>query len=595
MLPVGTNLEVSKPPQATLLLIAVNIAVFVMEVMSPPESLEWIFEHLSYNPRNLNPFSILTSLFLHGGFFHLFGNMLYLWLFGGPVEERIGSKLFLYYYFGAGLCSTALYGLLEAIIHTEKPIGAIGASGAISGIMALFLYRCYYGKIKMSLPILPTFIFAPWARFSVPAAPLLIYWFLRDFIGGVRGMQESTGVAYWGHVGGFLFGLAVGRIKRYGHEGQLEQAKKKLFAKIEQGFGWKTNNAEKELLKLLELSPRDPEIHHQLAHFYVENEQPRKAEEHYQHAVNQYALSDPVAGAYTVLDHTDILKKPMASNHQLRAAEVLAEKGYLDDAYKALQPIMEKGERGVIAERAGLFFIKVCRGLDKSEEAAHTAAAFLSQHPGSRYAGEVNRVLTLSPDAVFPPRKEPPAPRGPQRGEENRDSALLHVFHAMNRMITDPLFLCLWIFMMSWVGGSIRRATFTFFFSLLVTAFFRVDWFYHWNQWGRKSEEEARKEFDITMTFDKAVMAEKGENFSNAALLYEKLLALDPANIQARFNLARIYLNKMEDKENGIRQLKKLKETALPEHPYYAFADGELKNITARFRKGDGPRPIRKA
>ena len=592
MLPVGTNLEVSKPPKATLTLIAINIAIFVLQSVASDTSLKWTLDNLAFRPENLNPIGVVTSLFLHGDFFHLFGNMLYLWLFGGPVEERIGSKLFTYYYFGAGLWSTALWGLLESIARPENPGGAIGASGAISGIMALFLYRCYYGRIKMSLPILPTFIFAPWARFSLPAAPLLVYWFLRDFIGGIESMRQSAGIAYWGHVGGFLFGLAVGRIKRYGHEGQLEQAKKKLFDKIRNGCGWKENNAEAELLKLLKLAPRDPEVHHQLAHFYVANEQPKKAEEHYQHAVNRYFLSDPVAGAYAVIDHADALKKPMASNHHLKAADIFMDKRYPDDAYKALKPVVDKGENGVIAERAGALFIKVCQSLNKTEEAQEAVQQFTSRFPASKYAREVQQALALKPDAVFPPKKEPPPkPARPvSRGDEEENSLFFEIMHQANKLITDPLFLFLWIFILSWGGArSLYGITFTFFFSLLITFFYRLDWVRYINLSGRKSDEEAKNEFDSTVTFDRAVLAEKGENYQKAASLYEKLLNMTPGNMQARFNLSRIYLNRLEDKENGIRQLKKLREGTPPDHPYHVFAEDELKNIASRFSVPKNP------
>jgi len=586
MLPVGTNLDVAKPPKAVLTLIGINIAVFVLQSIVPADTLKGILDSYAFRPQHFNPLSLITSMFLHGDFFHIFGNMLYLWLFGGPVEERIGARLFTYYYFGAGLWSTALFGLIEVIAHPEKQIGAIGASGAISGIMALFLYRCYYGKIKMTLPVVPTFLFAPWARFSLPAAPLLIFWFLRDFFGGLQSLHVRSGIAYWGHVGGFLFGLAVGRIKRYGHEGQLEQAKKKLFEKISSGFGWKTNNAEEELLNLLALAPRDPEVHQQLAHYYMETGKPKQAEEHYQQAVNQFFLSDPVAAAFTVIDHADSLKKTMGLHLHLKAAETLLEKAFIEDAYRVLQPAMGKGEDGVIAERAGLLFVRVCRALGKDDEATKAAQQFTVLFPVSRFANEVAQVLSLTPETVFPPKKEVPGPRRPEIAEAGEESnALLTIMHGTNRLITDPFFLFIWIFMLSWGSdGGVKSITFTFLFALFIVSFYRVDWFHHYGQWGRKSEDAARNEVEITTAYDRAVLAEKGENFEKAAHLYEKLLTMDPGNIQAHFNLSRIYLSRLQDNENGIRQLKKLKKAAPPDHPYQVFADDEIRNMTKRYK-----------
>jgi len=588
MIPVGTNLDVAKPPKAVLTLIAVNIAVFVLQSAASDASLTWVYDNLAFRPLHFNPFSLLTSLFLHGDFFHIFGNMLYLWLFGGPVEERIGARLFTYYYFGAGLWSTALFGLVEVIAHPGKPIGAIGASGAISGIMALFLYRCYYGKIKMTLPVLPVFFFVSWARFSLPAAPLLIFWFIRDFLGGIASLHARSGIAYWGHVGGFLFGLAVARIKRYGHEGQIEQAKKRLFEKIDSGYGWKTNNAEAELLKLLALSPRDPEIHQQLAHYYMETGKPKQAEEHYQHGVNLFFLSDPVAAAFLVIDHMDSLKKPMGLHLHLKAAESLIERTFLEDAYRVLQPVTGKGEGGVIAERAGLLFVKTCRAFGDEAKTAEAARQFAADFPGSKYANEAAHVLTLSPEAVFPVKKETPGPRRPETAAAGEKShAGFAIMHGINKLIVDPIFLFLWVFMLSWGGGmSAGGIVFTFCFALFIVAFYRVDWFHYYRQWGRKSEETACREVETAMLLDRAVLAEKGENYEKAALLYEKHLAMAPDNIQAHFNLSRIYVNHLHDRGNGIRQLKKLKTAAPPEHPFHAFADDEIKNMTKGHRGG---------
>lgn len=590
MLPVGTNIEVTKLPKSTLTLIAVNCAFFVLEVYTPRGDMRGVLDTFAYSPNNLNPISLVTSLFLHVNFFHLFGNMLYLWIFGGPVEERIGPTLFLYYYFGAGLWSTALWGLLESIAHPLKPGIAIGASGAISGIMALFLYRCYYGKLKMTLPILPTFIFAPWARFSIPAAPLLVYWFLRDVMGGVSSsFGRGSGIAYWGHVGGFLFGIAVGRIKRYGHEGQIEQAKVKLLKKIEEGYGWKDNKAEAELLKLLELSPRDPEVHHQLARYYFETGKIPASSEHYQQTVILMFSADPVGAAYAVLENFDSHKKPMAVHFHVKAAETLEEKRYIDDAFRVLAPIMD-GLDGSLGERAYLLYIKVCRSLDRSEEADEAYRQFVDQYPKSRLSGELKKVIALAPDKVFPAL--PPVPHFVAERERETEAVgqnrFLYVLQEINHFITDPLFLFLWIFMLSWVGGdSWRIVVFTFFFSLMIVAYFRVDWSYHWSMYHRRSEEDARQEVNISMNYDRAVLAERGENYQKAVSFYERVLSDDPKNIQARFKIAGIYQNKLDDLGSALVHYRKLAEHAPPGHPYHADAKDILKNPRQKGRQSE--------
>jgi tetratricopeptide (TPR) repeat protein len=105
-----------------------------------------------------------------------------------------------------------------------------------------------------------------------------------------------------------------------------------------------------------------------------------------------------------------------------------------------------------------------------------------------------------------------------------------------------------------------------------------VEWSYHFGMLSRRSEEEARKEVDDTITYDRAVLAERGENYPKAAMLYEKLLASDPKNIQARYNLARIYHRKLDDLGNALMHYKKLSEHAPPDHPYRGEAMNVLKN-----------------
>ncbi len=582
MIPVGTNVEVARMPKATLTIIAVNCAFFLLEALTPDEHLRGVAETFAYSPANLNPLSLIMSLFLHADFFHLFGNMLYLWIFGGPVEDRIGPRLFTYYYFGAGLWSTALWGVLEAIVHPGKPGYALGASGAISGIMALFLYRCYYGKIKMSLPILPTWLFAPWARFSIPAAPLLIYWFLRDVVGGISSYGARGGTAYWGHVGGFLFGLAVGRIRRYGHEGRVEQVRAKLQQKIETGFGWKDNQAEAELRELLELAPRDPEVHHQLARYYGETGKPKESLEHYQQTIALLFSSDPPAAAYALLEAYDAFRKPLAVHLHLKAAEALAGKRFLEDACRALAPALPVAE-GILAERAHLLQVRLCRALAREDEAAAALRQFAERHPRSRSLAEAQRAMTLVPDRIFPPQPQPTALEQRRAEAEAADAAggpnpFLYVLQRINQFVTDPWFLFLWVFLLSWGGGrSWKGVAFTFTLAFSIVAFYRVDWFHLWSMSGRRNEEAARKEAAVTLDYDRARSAERGDNYETAALFYEKVLVADPGHLQARFNLARLYGNKLGDRGNALLHYKKLAEQAPPDHPYRAEAQDAMR------------------
>ncbi len=284
MIPVGTNLERKKFPIATLGLIGTNIFIFVIEMLLPHDVVGWTFQHLGFGPATRNPISLVTSLFLHGDIYHVAFNMLFLWVFGGPVEERIGSRDFLTFYFGAGFVAGILSVVMEMIARPDSTVPGIGASGAISGIMALFLYRCFYAKLKLVI----TPLFLP-HQVNVPVFPLVLLWFFQDVAMGIFSLSVPTGVGHWAHVGGFAFGIGIGRFKRYGHEGQVEQLRSRILQHLSNGGGWKA--AEKDLLKLLKKAPDDPEVHHDLARLYAERGETAAAERHDAAAVQRYFSS----------------------------------------------------------------------------------------------------------------------------------------------------------------------------------------------------------------------------------------------------------------------------------------------------------------
>ena len=168
MIPIGTNVERHKLPKATLILIGINTLVFIFELLLSNDALTSLVQNLGFGPASRNPVVPLTSMFLHGDIFHIAFNMLFLWVFGSPVEERVGSRNFLIYYFGAGIAAGFLNLMMEIIARPDSTIPMIGASGAISGIMALFLYRCFYSKMKLVIHI-----FLLPRQFNIPVIQLM--------------------------------------------------------------------------------------------------------------------------------------------------------------------------------------------------------------------------------------------------------------------------------------------------------------------------------------------------------------------------------------------------------------------------------------
>ena len=142
---------------------------------------------------------LITSLFLHGGIGHLVFNMWYLWIFGDNVEDKMGHiKYFLFYIFG-GIFAT----FVHIFLHPHSTIPLIGASGAISAVMGAYLYYFPFARI---ITIVPMFIF--FFFWELPAFFFLIIWFMFQFFSGMLSFALYSNVAFWAHIGGFLFGFS---------------------------------------------------------------------------------------------------------------------------------------------------------------------------------------------------------------------------------------------------------------------------------------------------------------------------------------------------------------------------------------------------
>ena len=207
-------------PIVTILLIAANIAVFVYQLSLPPKDMEALINtyalipwnmHLALEGRHFTIFQaflpLVTCMFLHGGFLHIIGNMLFLWIFGGNVEDRLGSFTYLIFYFICGIGS----GLSQAIFSWGSHVPSLGASGAISGVLGAYLIFFPASRI---LTLVPLFIIFFLAR--IPAWIFIGLWFVVQFLSGISptASAKGGGVAWWAHIGGFLLGVIFALILR---------------------------------------------------------------------------------------------------------------------------------------------------------------------------------------------------------------------------------------------------------------------------------------------------------------------------------------------------------------------------------------------
>jgi len=194
-------------PFVTILLIALNALAFFFELSLPQGALEPFLRTFGIVPGALVWPTIITSMFIHGGWLHFLGNMLYLWIFGDNVEDQLGHFRYLVFYL---LCGTVA-GLAHIYMNPTSMIPTLGASGAIAGVMGAYFVLFPHSRI---LTLVPLFLF--YARIiEVPAIVFLGIWFVIQFLSGAASTgTQMGGVAVWAHVAGFLAGMAGAPIFR---------------------------------------------------------------------------------------------------------------------------------------------------------------------------------------------------------------------------------------------------------------------------------------------------------------------------------------------------------------------------------------------
>ena len=216
MIPLRDTVRSRSFPAVTVALILANLLVFIQELRAGPALLERIVFAYGLIPERFSHWTqagggalsplrwlpLLTSVFLHGGWLHLLGNLLYLWIFGDNVEDRLGHFRFLGFYLLCGVCA----GVLQCWFDPNSPVPTIGASGAIAGVLGAYLVSFPRARVLTFVPV----FFIPWIV-EIPAVVFLIAWFGMQLLAGlfIQGRELNGGVAWWAHVGGFVAGMLL--------------------------------------------------------------------------------------------------------------------------------------------------------------------------------------------------------------------------------------------------------------------------------------------------------------------------------------------------------------------------------------------------
>jgi membrane associated rhomboid family serine protease len=209
MFPISDVIPSRTAPVVTVGLISLNAAVFLYQQTLPEVPLQQFVATYALIPAWFSVPALFTSQFLHGGWLHVLSNMLYLWIFGDNVEDRLGHGRFLVFYLGAG----AVAAVLQMLFDPFSNIPMVGASGAIAGVMGAYFVLYPYSRV-----LTVVFLVIFFDIIEIPAIFFLGVWFLLQLLSGVGSLAFSNaaggGIAFWAHIGGFIAGALIGLVLR---------------------------------------------------------------------------------------------------------------------------------------------------------------------------------------------------------------------------------------------------------------------------------------------------------------------------------------------------------------------------------------------
>jgi membrane associated rhomboid family serine protease len=209
MFPLSDVIPSRTTPFVTIGLIAANVLVFIYQLFLPEVGLEQFVAAYAVVPAWFWWPSLFTSQFLHGGWMHIVWNMVYLWIFGDNVEDRLGHGRYLLFYLGAG----AVAAVLQILFNPFSGVPMLGASGAIAGVMGAYFVLYPHSRVLTAI-----FLVIFFELVEIPAIFFLGIWFLLQLISGVGSLGVSNaaggGTAFWAHIGGFVAGASVGFVLR---------------------------------------------------------------------------------------------------------------------------------------------------------------------------------------------------------------------------------------------------------------------------------------------------------------------------------------------------------------------------------------------
>jgi len=412
-LPIGTEVRLRKTPFVTLVLIGLNVASFLASQLLGRGSS--FFLGLAFVPARFELHALLTSSFLHADIFHLTANLLYLWIFGSVLEDRMGQLRYLTAYLVCGALSMMAQAVAVVnLLPQNAAIPVVGASGAISGVMGLFLVRFYYARIRVAslgMLFLQGIFRATVSRINAMGAMML--WILIQLAYGLATSNNPISTtAYWSHISGFAVGLVLGLSGGLSSEAVLERKLLRGKRYFEEG---KWFAAMGELVEFLRTRPEDAEARALLARTFLLTGQRKKAAAEYAKAVAAELKSGHRGVAIELYEEMKRIspEPPLSPSFQILMARCLEESGRLGlaaDAYATFGTLHHEKDKAPasLLKAAEIYSMKL-NDLARAGEIYRKVRALYPQTRWARMArrrlAEVGRVVarrsTTTPRVSF--------------------------------------------------------------------------------------------------------------------------------------------------------------------------------------------------
>ncbi len=363
--------------KTTIALVLANAAVFYAMRLLSPADLKTLEDCFMFLPKNSLPgaalLSPLTSMFLHADAGHLWGNLAFLWAFAPAVEERLGARRFLFVYLLTGLVGGFL-GVAVWRFFFNAPLHGMGASGAVSGIMGVFMVRCYFKKLIIPVPVFGLVS----AKLKVNSLPVLGFFFLSDLQGGIERLSGGqSNIGYWTHVGSMASGFLVALLLKLHAKAAEEKYTEEGLAALARPFS--RRESVDSLLAALQLNPDNEAALLGLAREYAITRKP-EGRELFQRAIALKLRSSPDQAMEIFGEYRSAYAQMLEPILQYRLAGIFYAKGEHEPAARLLEALVLEPSAPDETRRRSFFQLVVLLAENSMLDAAHYRLQQFREH-----------------------------------------------------------------------------------------------------------------------------------------------------------------------------------------------------------------------